>query len=114
MTLRVVLALLAVAVTSCATTDKSYTVRAGLAHRGETFATPIVALRNNAPATVEVSGAGGYTLTLTVTDFGDDKLRIATRLQSSYGSIDPVILVEAGQTASVSVGDLGLTLTVNR
>ena len=111
---RAVLALLAVAVTSCATTDESYTVRAGLSHRGDTFATPVVTLKNNTPASIEVSGADGYTLTLTVTDLGHDRLRIATRLNSSYGSIAPVLLVEAGQTASISVGDLGLTFTANR
>lgn len=114
MSRRVVLALLAVAVTSCATTEESYTVRAGLLHKGDTFATPVVALKNNVPATVEVSGANGYTLTLTVTQLRDHTLRVASHLNSSYGSIDPVLLVEAGQTASVSVGDIGLTLTANR
>jgi len=99
---------------SLATTPASYEVSATLSHAGKSFATPSAIVRADKPASIEVSGADGYKLTLTVTDLAPDKIKVAANLDSSHGAMAPTVVVRPGQPGSVTVGDLSLTLTVSR
>ena len=104
----------AFAVSAFASPPGSYDVSAKLLHAGKSFATPSATVGADKPASIEVSGVDGYKLTLTVTDLAPDKIQVAANLDSSHGSMAPTVVVHPGQPANVSVGDLGLELTVNR
>lgn len=92
----------------------TYEVSAKLTHAGQPFAEPSAVVRANTPASIEVAGPNGYKLTLTVTDMAPDKIQVAADLDSPHGSMAPTVIVRPGQPASVSVGNLGLELTVSR
>ena len=99
---------------SLANPPGSYAVSARLTHAGQAFAAPSAVVLANKPASIEVTGPDGYKLTLTVTDLAPDKIQIAAHLDSSHGSIAPTVVVRPDKPASVSIGDLGLELTVSR
>ena len=109
-----VLAFSAFAASSFAIPPGLYEVSAKLSHAGKSFATPSATVRAGQPANIEVSGPDGYKLTFTVTDLAPDKIQVAASLDSSHGSMAPTVVVRPGQPASVSVGNLGLELTVSR
>ncbi|HEY6941203.1 hypothetical protein [Dokdonella sp.] len=113
-TVMAVLASAAFAVAAFAATPGSFQVSATLSHAGQPFAAPSAVVRAGEPASIEVTGADGYTLTLTVTDVAPDEIRVVARLDSAYGSMEPTIVVRPGQPASVAAGDVGLELTVRR
>jgi hypothetical protein len=69
-----------------------------------------VVVDDGVPATIKVSGQDGYTLTITVTSAGRDRLMIATSLESEYGAAHPAMMVLSGQTATATVGDIGITV----
>jgi hypothetical protein len=89
----------------------SYRVSAILSHNGHTFASPVVLVQEGVPAAVEVSGPEAYRFTVTVVAAGDGTVEVSTNLRSAYGTISPAMLVELGQSASVSVGEIGMSLT---
>ncbi|WP_162615842.1 hypothetical protein [Solilutibacter oculi] len=99
---------------SFASPPGSYEVSAKLTHGGQAFAAPSAVVLANKPASIEVTGPDGYKLTLTVTDLAPDKIQVAAHLDSAYGSMAPTVVVRPDKSASVSVGDLGLELTVSR
>jgi hypothetical protein len=99
---------------SFASPPGSYEISAKLTHGGQVFAAPSAVLLANKPASIEVTGADGYKLTLTVTDLAPDKIKVAAHLDSAHGVMAPTVVVRTGKPASVSVGDLGLELTVSR
>ncbi len=92
----------------------AYEVSANLTHAGKSFAAPNAVVRANRPASVEVSGPDGYTFMLTVTDLAPDQIQVAVQVDSSYGAMAPTVVVRPGETANVSMGELGLELTVRR
>jgi hypothetical protein len=106
-----VVPLIAVAA-SFAATAASYEVSARLLHDGKSFATPAAVIAAGQPASIEVSGADGYKLTLTVTGAGADGIKVVAELDSAYGSMAPTVTVHPDRPASVSVGRLGLELAV--
>lgn len=89
----------------------SFKVSATLSHKGIVFASPIVVVKDRSPASIVVAGEDGYKLAITVTDIGDGKLKITTNLDSSRGSIAPVLVVHVGESSAVRVGDMGISLT---
>lgn len=99
---------------SFASPPGSYEVAARLTHAGKSFAAPSAVVLANKLASIEVSGPDGYRLTLTLTDLAPDKIQVAAKVDSSYGSMAPTVVVRPGKSASVSVGELGLELTVSR
>ena len=99
---------------SFASPPDSYQVSAKLTRAGQTFAAPSAVVLANKPASLEVTGPDGYKLTLTVTDLAPDKIQVAAHLDSAYGSMAPTVVVRPDKSASVSIGDLGLELTVSR
>ncbi len=89
----------------------TYTISAHLAHEGHPFAAPVIVVREGEPTTVEVTGNGGYRLTVTVTPVTPGSVRVDTDLRTAYGATSPAMVVQIGQPASVSVGDIQMTLT---
>ena len=63
---------------------------------------------------MEMSGPSGYKLSFTVTELEPDKIQVAANVESQHGSLAPTVVVRPGKPATVSVGDLSLTLTVHR
>ncbi len=106
------LSLVTVSFNTCAA--EKYNVFASLSHKDKSFASPVLIVTDGIPSNIEVSGPNGYKLSLTLTGIADGKLKIATVLDSSHGSMAPVLVVQSGKPVSVSVGDLKLSLTVNR
>ena len=98
---------------NCLAAD-TYKVTANLSHNGKSFGAPVAVVKADTPASVEVSGQNGYKLSFIVTNLAKDEIKIATTLDSAYGTIAPVLVVRPGQPGTVSVGDLELTLTVHR
>lgn len=107
-----VVVLTALAGSASATSPDTFAVSAKLTHGDHAFAEPSAVVLAGTPATLEVSGADGYKLTLTVSEISADEIQVAADLESSHGSMAPTLVVRPGQVASVSVGELGLELTV--
>ena len=98
---------------NCLAADQ-YKVSASLAFKDKPFATPSALVKSDTPASVEMAGPSGYKLSFTVTDLAPDQIKVATSLSSAHGALAPTVVVRPGQPATVSVGDLSLTLTVDR
>jgi hypothetical protein len=107
-----VLGLLALPVSSFAAGP--YGVSLTLSHKGKAFAAPSVVVDDGVPATIKASGQDGYVLTITVTSAGQNRLMVATKLDSAYGSIHPAMMVVAGQTASATVGDVAISVNAHQ
>jgi hypothetical protein len=104
---------------SCFAETGSYKVSATLLHNDRPFASPTVIVKPGVPAEITVSGNNGYTLSLTVTELSDNKVKVSSKLNSmQYGDTSPVVIVRLGQPATVEVGKagstMGLRLTVTR
>ena len=91
-----------------------YKVSASLAYKDKPFGTPSAIVKSDTPASVEMTGPSGYKLSFTVTDLAPDQIKVATSLDSTHGALAPTVVVRPGQPATVSVGDLSLTLKVDR
>ena len=99
---------------SLATAPGSFKVSATLSHSGKIFASPSAVVVAGQPASIEVSGADGYKISLTVTDVAVDKIQVVAQVNSAHGSMHPTVIVRPNQPATVSVGDLELRLSVTR
>ena len=93
---------------------QSYQVTAQLSHNGAIFASPSFLVLEDQPGNFEVSGPDGYKLMLTLTDLDSNQIKVVSNLRSSHGHIEPTVVVHPGKTASVSVGEIGITLLVQR
>lgn len=109
-----VLASLALTATSVFASPDTYTVSATLLHNGEPFGEPSAVVKADTPASIEVSGADGYKFSFTVTDLAPEKLQVSAKLESARGDIEPVVTVRPAEPATVTVGELGVRLTVVR
>jgi hypothetical protein len=98
---------------AAARSPDTYHVAAALTHAGKSFATPRLIVNAEEAARVEVSGSAGYTLALTVLPQANDEIRVLADLASPHGAMTPELLVQPGRTTRVSIGELGLELTVN-
>ena len=92
----------------------TYKITANLLHNGESFGEPAIVVRADTLALMEVHGPDGYKLEFTVTQLVKDEIKVVAKLDSSYGTLAPVVVLKPGQPATVTVGDLSLTLTVDR
>ncbi|MCC5855866.1 MAG: hypothetical protein JJU10_09340 [Idiomarina sp.] len=97
-----------------ATVAETYSVSATLSHQGAPFASPSAVVRSDTPAAIEVTGDQGFRLTLTLTDLDADQIKVNTSLESAFGSMAPEVTLRPGAPATVIIGDLGLTLLVQR
>lgn len=96
-----------------ASAAEQYQVAVNLLHKGKSFATPSARVMNATPASFSVAGADGFELTFTVTDLGDNKLQIASKLDSKYGAMAATQLtVQAGKLASITLHDIELRFLV--
>ena len=93
---------------------ESFNVSAELLHNGKSFGSPSAVVAGDTRATIEVTGPKGYKFSFTVTDSAPGKIKVAATVDSSHGSFAPVVVVRPGEPATVSVGDLGLKITVQR
>jgi len=112
--LRSALTLAVLLVSPAAFAAGHYTVSVRLAHRGEAFAAPTMVVEAGKPAAVATSGSDAYSLAVTVVPRPDGKLRVSSTVQSAHGRMAPVLVVQPGEPATVSVGDLSLALVVAR
>lgn len=118
----IVLALVLAALSAaCIAGPNAYKVSATLMHDGKPFASPAVIVTPGVPAKISVSGQdkASYDLSLTITEVGDNKVKVASKLDSAqYGRITPVVIVRLGKSAMVQQGQdgssLGIKLTVTR
>ena len=83
-----------------------------LSHQGEVFSAPSVVVRDAEPALMEVTGARGYKLALTVRELAADRIEVVAAVDSAHGSISPTVVVKPGVPASMKIGEMGLTVTV--
>jgi len=105
--------LLAITVSgSCFASALTYDVSATLSHAGKAFASPSTTVLADTPAISEVTGKDGFKLELIVTQLTPDTIQVLAKIESSHGSMDPILIVNPSQSANVSVGDLGLELVV--
>lgn len=104
---------LCLAASSGASASGRYAVSAELTHQGKAFASPTAIVRSGEPATMHVSGQNAYTLALTVKEASAGRIEVAADVDSQHGKMAPTVVVEPSVPASVEVGDLGLTLTIN-
>jgi hypothetical protein len=105
--------LMLVATAAHAGSDR-YAIAATLLHEGKPFAAPVITVRNGEPATVEMGGRDAFQLAITATGIDADMVRIEARLESAHGSMQPTMIVRAGEPASVAVGNLRLEVDVAR
>ena len=82
-------------------------VSANLLHNGKSFGQPVALVKAGTPARVERSGPDGYTLSFTVTDLAPDRLKIAATLDSSHGTLSPVVVVRPNQPSTSPRASLG-------
>src|SRR5690606_42075080 len=99
------------ALPSVAFADDLYRVSATISHAGQEFAAPELVTEPGKTATVEVTGPEGYALGITVEPLSDGSLKVSSDLKSAHGNLAPVLILEPGTPASVTVGDLSITLT---
>ncbi|HEX7769897.1 MAG TPA: hypothetical protein VF422_07695 [Dokdonella sp.] len=97
-----------------ARSSSHYAVSMELSHQGKVFAAPSAVLREAEPARIEVAGADGYTLSLTLTDVRADAVELAVVLDSAHGNMAPTMVVAPGARAHVDVGALGFSVEVDR
>jgi hypothetical protein len=94
--------------------DHLYKLAFSISQDGKPLASPVVVVHEGVPGSVEMSGPNGVKLDFTVTDAGDDKLRISTHVVSARGSSSPEMVVRQGHPASVSDGNIELQVTADR
>ncbi len=94
--------------------SKTYDVSAVLLHQGDAFASPSAVVKEGVPAINEVHGQDGYRLSLTVTEIARDEIKVDATVNSPHGTITLTVTVRPRQPATVTIGDLGLILTVKR
>ena len=105
--------LLAITVSgSCFASASTYDVSATLSHAGKAFASPSTTVPADSPAIIGVTGKGGLKLELLVTQLTPDTIQVLANIESSLGPMDLILIVNPGQSANVSEGDLGLELVV--
>lgn len=92
----------------------TYKVSATLSHAGEVIGSPTALVRADEPASVSVSGEGGYTFSFTVSELAPDEIRVAANVSTVHGDMAPTLVVRPGKTATVASGELTLALTVSR
>jgi hypothetical protein len=92
-------------------TAAAYRISAHLSHKGHQFAAPVIVVREGVPAAVEVAGDDGYRLTVTVTPATSGTVKVATDLHTAYGAISPAMVVQLGQPASLTIGEIQMSLT---
>ena len=103
------------ALSACASTnpEKLYRLAFSISQDGKPLASPEVVVREGVTGSVDMSGPNGIKLDFTVTDLGDNKLKISTHVVSARGSSSPTIIVRPGQPASISDGNVELQVTAN-
>ena len=111
---RVVFAALATTASFAFADGETYKVTATLLHKGKSFGEPTTIVKSDSPASVEVSGSDAYKISFTVTNLASDKIQVSAKLDSSYGAMEPVLVVRPAHPATVTVGELGLIITVVR
>ena len=104
---------IALAIPAQAGAPAEYHVRAELLHKGDVYAAPSLVLRDGDPAVASVTGEAGYRFEIEVTATQAGDLAIATRIESARGEIAPTMTIQPNAPATVTIGDLGLTLTVS-
>ena len=90
----------------------TYTVSAVLKDGDATFGTPSLQVAAGVPARMEITGTDGYRLQVTVSEHAPGALAVSADLASARGAMPPTLVVRPGEPASVSVGALAMTLTV--
>lgn len=91
-----------------------YQIAATLLHGGKPFAAPAMTVNGGEPATIEVAGAEAFKFAVTAAGIDAETVQIEADLQSVYGSMQPTMIVRAGEPASVTVGELRVELKVAR
>ena len=109
--IQIALAMLTIGLCGTAAAADTYKVSAQLSHQGRVFASPVVVAHEGEPAKISVRGENGYTLQLTVVPAPEGKLSVAANLKSSLGDMAPAVVVEPGKQASMSVGDMAMSIT---
>ena len=105
-------AVAALALSCDAAAADHWRVAAALLHDGRQFAKASAVVAADRPATIEVDGEAGYSLTLAVEDIGRGQLRLNAILVSAYGSMSPAVVLRPGQTANVAIDHVGLVMKV--
>ena len=107
-------ALLSVSAFASSGNDKLYKLAFSISQDGKPLASPEVVVREGVEGSVEMSGPNSLKLNFTVTDLGDNKLQISTRVVSPRSSSSPTIIVRQGQAGSISDGNVELQVTATR
>lgn len=102
----------ALAASSFATTPNSYKVSTNISHAGKSFAKPSAVVLAGQTANIDVAGADAFQFAITLKELAEDQIQVAVNLDSAHGSMQPTVIVHPNKTATISVDDLSLELTV--
>lgn len=108
------LAIALLTATSAHAGGERYRIDATLLHAGEPFAKPVVIVRGGEPATIEATGRDAFRFAVTATSVDAEAVRIDADLESAHGSMQPTMIVRAGEPASMTVGDLRIEMRIAR
>jgi hypothetical protein len=91
---------------------RQYAVAAVISHGGHIIAAPDFPMPEGTSNTARKPGPDGYTLAVTINGGTPGSVKVATKLHSAYGVINPTILIRLGQSALISIGRFELQLAV--
>ena len=75
---------------------------------------PTLIVKESTPATIETSGANGYSLTVTAVDAGPGKIKVSISYKSAENSSAPTLIVKDGQEAAFTQGSTEIKLVASR
>lgn len=92
-----------------------YKVSAQIFHGTEAVASPVLLVNINSPASITISGEGGYEFAVGLERAGDaGEVEVAVQLKTSLGTVSSMVTTDVGEPTSITAGDIGLTVTVAR
>jgi hypothetical protein len=97
-----------------ATTNGDYLVTATVTSNGVVLGKPTLLVVSGVDASVQVSGASGYTLILNVTSSANNTVLAKSLVETATGEINPSLLLEIGKETTVKSGAVELHLLVNK
>lgn len=78
------------------------------------MATPQVMIEEGAEGSLSMSGESSVALGLIVNDVNDQEVHVIAEVESGQSAMYPEVLIRTGKWASVSTGDMGFHLRVER
>lgn len=107
-----VLFLAATLVAGNALAADTYKVAAEITHSDGPVGSPTIVVNAGTPASVSVSGEGGYTLAIDIKPVEAGTVKVGARLETSRGHVFSLRNGDIGSPMVFATGEIGLRLTV--